>query len=53
MNLDNNEKDIYNRLEAEQKYELKGVWDNTAMWEKAPKMVAGALGVLILLAFIF
>jgi len=53
MNLNDTDKDIYNRLEPKEQFELRGIWDSTALWEKAPKMVAGALGVMILLAFIF
>ena len=53
MNLNDTEKEIYNRLEPEQKYELRSTWDNTALWEKAPKVLAGIIGAIILLAFIF
>lgn len=53
MNLDETEKDIYSRLDPKEQYELKGIWDNTALWEKAPKAIAATLFGMILLAFIF
>lgn len=53
MNLDDNEKYIYNSLGAEEQSELQAMWNDTAIRNKVTKAAAAAIGVLLLLAFVF
>lgn len=47
MNLDEEEKGIYNQLDSKQRGELDAMTKSTEFWNRLPKMAALAIAVFV------
>ena len=53
MHLDETEQEIYTQLNGKEKNELSALFKSTDFWNKLTKLVAGAIAISLVIAFIF